>query len=218
MAGAAPWHRLEVLSPLQQRIARIVTSLPEADGFALAGGAALVLANVVERETRDLDFFGATADDVDRLLPAVRSALTADGLDVRVDRAHHGFVRLTVVGGEESMELDLAADARIRPAEPGPLGPTLSLEELAADKLLALFDRAQARDFVDVAALTNRLGFDRLCALAREKDAGFSPTVLRDMLGSFGRFTLADFELSQAAYDQLAQTVESWRDHLSRAS
>jgi predicted nucleotidyltransferase component of viral defense system len=34
----------------------------------------------------------------------------------------------------------------------------LSAEELGADKLLALFDRAQARDFVDVAALVDRFG------------------------------------------------------------
>ena len=53
-------------------------------------------------------------------------------------------------------ELDLAADARIWPVDKGPLGPMLSLEELGADKLLALFDRAQARDFVDVAALVDR--------------------------------------------------------------
>jgi predicted nucleotidyltransferase component of viral defense system len=34
----------------------------------------------------------------------------------------------------------------------------VSLEELAADKLLALFDRAQARDFLDVRALIERFG------------------------------------------------------------
>lgn len=39
-------------SSWQQRVARIVTSLPEAEGFALAGGAALVMAEVVDRQTR----------------------------------------------------------------------------------------------------------------------------------------------------------------------
>ncbi len=32
-----------MLSPLQEGIARIVASLPEAEGFALAGGAALIV-------------------------------------------------------------------------------------------------------------------------------------------------------------------------------
>jgi len=139
-----------VLSALQERVAPVVISLPEADGFALAGGAALVASGVVDRATRDLDFFGASGDDVDRLWPAVGRALIAAGLEVSRARETHGFVRLIVTDGDDSTEVDLAADARIRPAASGPLGPMLSLEELAADKLLALFDRAQARDFLDV--------------------------------------------------------------------
>ena len=71
--------------------------------------------------------------------------------------------------------MDLAADARIRPVDDGPLGPTLSLDELAADRLLALFDRARARDFVDVAALVERFGLGRLCELASKKDSRRHP-------------------------------------------
>jgi hypothetical protein len=163
-----------VLSSLQQQVARIVASLPEADGFALAGGAALVLHQLVDRQTRDLDFFGATADDVDRLLPAVERALSGASLEALVERRSHGFARLTISSGDETTELDLGSDARIRPTEKGVLGPVLSIEEFGADKLLALFGRAQARDFIDVAALAAHFGFDRLCALASEKDPGFS--------------------------------------------
>jgi hypothetical protein len=112
-------------------------------------------------------------------------------------------------------EVDLAADARIRPVDNVPLGPTLSLEELAADKLLALFDRAQARDFIDVAALVERFSLRRLCDLATEKDRGFSRTVLVEMLGSFHRFAPGDFDLPAGAYDRLAESVERWRDELS---
>jgi hypothetical protein len=77
---------------------------------------------------------------------------------------------MTVSDGAEATEIDLAADARIRPAEVGPLGPMLAAEELGADKVLALFDRAQARDFVDVSALVEQFGLERLCQLATEKD------------------------------------------------
>jgi len=141
-----------VLSALQQRVARIVADLPEAEQFALAGGAALVLAQIVDRETRDLDFFGPSADDVDALADAVEAALVEAGMNVRRERSSHGFARLAVSHGGELTEVDLGVDARIRPTEPGPYGPTMALEELAADKLLALFDRAQARDFIDVDA------------------------------------------------------------------
>jgi hypothetical protein len=91
----------------------------------------------------------------------------------------------------------------------------LSVEELGADKLLARFDRAQAGDFVDVAALVDRFGLDRLCELASEKDAGFSRSVLVEMLGGFGRFRPEEFEMSALAYEELARAVGRWRHELS---
>jgi hypothetical protein len=92
---------------------------------------------------------------------------------------------------------------------------TAPCTSILADKLLALFDRAQARDFVDVAALVDRFGLERLCELASEKDAGFSRSVLVEMLGSFGRFRPDEFGMSMSAYDALARAVEQWRQRLS---
>jgi len=84
-----------------------------------------------------------------------------------------GFSRLLVNDGEQRCEVDLAYDARIQVAESMEYGDVLSLDELAADKVLALFARAEARDFIDVAALLPRYGWPRLCGLAAEKDTGF---------------------------------------------
>ena len=120
-----------MLSPLQERVAEIVAGLDEAEGFALAGGAALIARGDVQRQTRDLDFFGLSGDAVDRLAPAVRRALTAAGLVVGHVQVNPGFVRLIVSDGDERTELDLASDARLFPAEPGRLAPTLTGEELA---------------------------------------------------------------------------------------
>jgi hypothetical protein len=52
-------------------------------------------------------------------------------------------------------------------------GPTLAPEELAGHKLLALFDRAAARDFADVYALVRRFGKEALLARAARIDTGF---------------------------------------------
>jgi hypothetical protein len=67
-----------LLSPLQQRIAAILASLPEADGFALAGGGALIVRGAIDRVTHDLEFFVGDADAVDRLVPALEAALAAE--------------------------------------------------------------------------------------------------------------------------------------------
>lgn len=201
-----------MLSRLQEQVAGIIAGLNEAEGFALAGGAALILRGVVRRSTRDLDFFGLTTTAVDMLVPAVEDALRAAGLTVEHVQRSPGFARLLVERDGEVTEVDIAADARLFPAQPGRLAPTLSGEELAVDKVLAIFGRAEARDFEDLMALEPRYGFDRLCELAADKDRGFLPEVLAEMLGHFGRLRRDEFELDDARYQQLARLVEGWRE------
>ena len=63
------------LSAEQRDLARLLFSLPEAAGYALAGGAALVALQLVDRATRDLDVFigarsGADPGSVETLASA----------------------------------------------------------------------------------------------------------------------------------------------------
>jgi len=199
-----------VLSPLQEQVAKIVAGLDEAKDFALAGGAALIARGDVERHTRDLDFFGLDPSAVDRLAPAVERALQAAGLTVRRIQDGPGFARLIVESEEDRTELDLGADARLFPAKPASPVPLLSGEELAVDKVLAVFGRAEARDFIDLMAVEPRYGLGRLCGLAAEKDRGFLPAVFADMLNQFVRLRRDEFELDDAGYEQLRRTVEHW--------
>ena len=123
-----------MLTPLQHQVAEIIAGLEEAEEFALAGGAALIARGEVHRQTRDLDFFGLTPAAVDRLVPAADRALRAAGLAIHHILESPGFARLLVESADDRTELDLAADARLFPVEPGQPAPTLSGEELAVDK------------------------------------------------------------------------------------
>jgi hypothetical protein len=105
MVGSAPWSCPGVLTPLQERVARVVGSLQEAHEFALAGGAALIVRGDVDRITRDLDYFGPSQRQVDELVPAVHSALEAEGLAVIAVRTAPGFARLEVSSGAEKFEI-----------------------------------------------------------------------------------------------------------------
>ncbi len=153
----------------------------------LAGGGALVARGDVDRTTRDLDYFARSADHVPRLHAALESALRAARLDVTTVRASGGFVRLVVTDGSETTDVDLAHDYRLLPPEETPVGRTLAAEELAIDKVLAIFDRAEARDFVDLAAVVDRWGLPHLCRQAKEKDAGFNAELLAEQLDRFDR-------------------------------
>ena len=55
LALAPPRDCACVLSPLQQRVARILAALSEAENFALGGGAALIVRGDIDRRTRDID-------------------------------------------------------------------------------------------------------------------------------------------------------------------
>ena len=211
-----PRRRPGVLSALQQRVARVLAELPEADGFALAGGGALIVRGAVDRETHDLDFFVHDADAVDRLLPALESALAEANLAVERRQVAHGFARVSVTAGDNHTEVDLCVDYRLLPAEPSAVGPALALEELAANKLLALFSRAEARDFVDFAALEPRYGLEHLCRLAAEKDAGFDGAVLAEMLARVDRIPDDEFLLDADRLIALRRSVLGWQLQLAR--
>lgn len=203
-----------MLSPLQERLWRLVGRLPEAETIALAGGAALIVRGIVDRPTRDLDFFATSAEEVNRLLPTLEASLRESGLQVRRVQVSDGFARLLVSSEVETTTIDLAWDARRFPPERAKGRAILADEELAADKVLALFGRAAARDYVDVASLESRYGLERLCSLAAEKDPGFDRSVLAAVLGSFDRLPRADFDLDDSGLDSLRTQVTSWRQQL----
>jgi hypothetical protein len=198
-----------VLSPLQERVARIVAGLAESDGFALAGGAALILRGDVDRRTRDLDFFGPDAVAVDRLVPVAQQALLDDGLRVQQVIDHPGFARLLVGDDNDQTEVDLGTDARLFPPEELLGIRVLSGEKLAVDKLLALFGRAEARDFVDLLAVADRYGLDRLLDLAAEKDRGFDARVFAEMLTRIDRLPKAAFALDDTQFERLQATIRA---------
>ena len=52
------------LTPLQQRVCRIVTEVPKAEQVPLAGDGALITHGMVDRATTDLDGFAPDVFDV----------------------------------------------------------------------------------------------------------------------------------------------------------
>jgi hypothetical protein len=152
------------LSPVQLRLARVLFGLPEADGYALAGGAALIIRRVIIRGTRDLDAFigarpGPDPGTVDALADAFVEALRQHGWDVRAARRHPTFCRFIVDCDGDTAEVDLAVDSPSLEAPQQVDGiPVLTPLDLAARKVLAIVDRLEARDYTDLQALAALVG------------------------------------------------------------
>lgn len=172
------------LTDAQRRAASIVLQTLEDDGFVLAGGAALVASGISVRPTRDIDVFTPRPVDVAAAAARVENALNAAGFDAVVRRADGEFATLVVSAGRRRSRftVDLGRDSIEWPPVDTSLGPTLSLRELAANKVLALFGRIETRDLSDLHALAAHVEIDGALNDALTKDAGFDPTVLAEMV------------------------------------
>jgi predicted nucleotidyltransferase component of viral defense system len=206
------------LSAFQLEVARLFFALPASKGFLLAGGAALLAQHLTTRPTEDLDFFTAPERGY---VPAARDALEAAARQRgwTAQRIHDSdtFCRIVIRSDDAEVLIDLAVNAPPDlPASPTPAGPALAPEELAGHKLLALFDRAAARDFADVYVLARRFGKEVLLARARQIDAGFDTKVLAGMIATLDRFTDSEIPVpdgSSAA--ELRAFYAGWRSELT---
>jgi predicted nucleotidyltransferase component of viral defense system len=205
------------LSAFQLEVARLFFALPASRGFLLAGGAALLAQHLTARPTEDLDFF--TAPEHGHVLSA-RDGLEAAGRERgwSVQRIHDSdtFCRMVIRSAQAGVLVDLAVSAPPDlPASVTPAGPTLAPEELSGHKLLALFDRAAARDFADVYVLAHRFGKDILLARAAQIDAGIDATVLADMISTLDRFTDDEIPLpDSSSAAELRAFYAVWRSEL----
>ena len=98
------------------------------------------------------------------------------------------------------------------------VGPVLHPDDLAADKVLALWGRARPRDYLDVAALLRRYAPARLLELAALKDSGFTPATFIPALHAIDRLRPADWAEDGIQPDTAAglrTTFTAWAQQLS---
>jgi hypothetical protein len=196
----------------QIEVANAFFGLVESQGFVVAGGAALLALGLSTRPTQDLDVFTAPP------VSSVRSAFEAFSVlagsrqwTVEPVTIEETFCRFLVDIGHERVLVDLAIDsAQSESATITVLGPTMAAEEVAARKLLALFDRGEARDFADVYQLAKQ--FDRTVMLERAAsiDLGFDRDVLADVMYSHRRFSDDELPVGGDSVAELRAYFDDW--------
>lgn len=201
---------------LQITVAHLFIKLKASHGYAVAGGAGLLASELISRPTHGLDLF--THAPVVSVKPARDTFLKAThrrGWHVTLPVDTQTFCRMHIVDRDDEVLVDLVIDS---PASAPPtmtiLGPTLAPLELAGRKLLALFGRAEARDFADVYVLAQRFGKEQLLALAELLDAGFDRPVLAQMIGTLGRFADDEVPLPPQLVGTARRFFASWINDL----
>lgn len=206
------------LTGFQLEVAATFFDLPAAEGFLLAGGAGLAAQHLTTRPTQDLDFFTCPGKgDVPTARDEFRNAAQARGWAIAVIRDEPTFCRLLVTGVDDLL-VDIALDsAPGYPPTASIAGPTFAPHELAGRKMVALFDRAAARDFLDVFMLSRSFAKCDLLTLAAEVDAGFDPLVFADMIGMLARYEDRDLSHVDVVAADLREFFAVWASEI-RAS
>ncbi len=166
-----------VITSKHREILRIASSVLAPNGFVLAGGTGLAAGYLFHRESDDLDLFTTHKDVVGIAGKNFVAACQKAGLEIREEemRSPNTFSRIWL--GNPGIKVELAYQGGFLIEQPTTFienMPVMSLTDLAADKVLALWDRSTARDFVDVYFLDKEyLGLPEMERLAGQKDEGF---------------------------------------------
>jgi hypothetical protein len=192
----------------RQRLARIGLEAAERFGFALAGGYAVQAAGFLQRPSEDIDLFtiwerrGEFETAADAIAAAYRNA----GLRVEAERRHDTFTRLTVSDGVQTAKVELGVDLRKNEPVRISIGPVLHPDDAVANKMGALYERALARDFIDIDAVLRSGRYDTasLLQLAERSDITFDRHVFAEALAQAQLLDDDDFAQYGLVGEQLA--------------
>ncbi len=210
-----------LLTPLQKTFLQALFADPIGQHFFLTGGTALAAFHLEHRLSDDLDLF--TLSDI-ALQASVRSidAISANiQCTLQRTRVTQYFHRLSLIHPQYDtpLQIDLVQDFGPQYGERIVReGITIdSLDNIAANKVTAIFGRADVKDFVDLYFILQAgYDLDELFAKAQEKDTGLTEFYFVGMLQQIDKQTRLpnmikplDMETLQAFYAAMAQRLMS---------
>lgn len=166
----------ELLTPFQKKVLKAFTGIEESKAFYLTGGTALSAFYLAHRLSEDFDLFTSEEPLISIVARKFKSALEELGIQVQEIRSFSTFWEAVASSGPEHFKIQLALDSPFMLSEiEEKEGLRIhSFEDIAAGKLLALYGRAEERDFIDIycIARSGNISLERMIELAKEKDPG----------------------------------------------
>lgn len=182
------------MDPFHQRLAQVALEAAARTASAWRAGTRCrrTVSSIVFPKDVDLFTTMAAASDFSMAQAAVVAALRADGLTVSVQREGASFARLAVTdpGAGSTSTVELGVDWRAHPPVRLAIGPVLHPADAVANKLCALFARAEVRDYIDVHGVLDdgRFTTHELLRMAADHDPGFDRSMFVEALRAVRRF------------------------------
>lgn len=219
---------MEILNNIQREVLGLFAEVSvDSQYFYLTGGTALSYFYLKHRKSNDLDFFSTTEEIILPFSYGLEEAFKSKKMLVQRQRGMHSFVELLLEKDNDKTIIHLACDTpfRLGSLREFPEYPKLKVDNLidiSANKLLALFGRAQLRDFIDIYFLVKKGKFmpEDLIKNAKIKDPGFDLYwlgVALNRIDSFEKDCFEDFLLSESVNQQdLVSFFNQWQKNISQ--
>ncbi len=180
---------------LQDRFLEEFFSSQFAGSFNLTGGTALSRFYLFHRESIDLDLFTHDQNiDFAAVSATVQAIGKKLGLVIRQQVITETFLQFIFLAQDKTtLKTDFVKDVSVRFGEIETKGKTRldSLENIAVNKVLAVFGRTDAKDFIDLYFLLKDKGFvlEELIEKAKKKDLGLSEFYLANSVAAVENVT-----------------------------
>lgn len=207
----------------QRDVTRLALDALASGGFALAGSGAIREHGIIDRPTQDIDLFTSVTSTEAFALSTQRlaAAMRERGLEVVERRRAPQFANFSATSPTgQTVEVDLGVDWRA--AEPVTLsiGPVLSLEDAVGSKVVAVYSRAEVRDYLDLDAIreSKRFTDGQLLDLAADRDPGFDLAMFAGQLEQIKRITstlrVQEYGVGEQELAQLKSRLSAWAGEL----
>lgn len=155
--------------------------------FFLTGGTALAAFYLQHRLSEDLDLF-TTDQEVDFAAVSLEMNRMNEKLNIKIKHqiSSPSFLQYILIRDKDSLKVDIVKDVPIHFGRVRTINRVRvdSLENISVGKLLALFGRADPKDFVDLYFLftQKKISFRKLFQMAKKKDLGLNEFYLAEMI------------------------------------
>ncbi|MGK5740532.1 nucleotidyl transferase AbiEii/AbiGii toxin family protein [Micromonospora sp. URMC 103] len=212
------------LHDFYREVARVALTAAGPHRFVLGGGVAWAAHGLVARPTEDVDLFADVEGAAAAAAAGVRTALERAGFDVAdadpdgdlgdlFDGYGQDMKDFVVSRDGRQIRLSLARLDRHRSPVVMDLGPVMDVRDLVANKIAALVNRREVRDYIDVSAALDHYDVAELLALARQVDPALDPEDVR----AAGRYLdripaqrFARYGLDAAAVTRVRERLAAW--------
>ena len=210
---------MKIITPIQEKFLKAFFISPLSSSFFLTGGTALAQYYLKHRKSEDLDLF--TLDQklqFDFVNAEVLKIAKSLNFKIINQVSTGTYIQFIFESNKEILKIDLVKDVPVQFGKIKKVRGVFvdSIENIAVNRLLAIFGRTDAKDFVDLYFILRQEPFDifELIELGRQKDGGLEPFIWASLIAEVKRLPVLPRMIEEVSLKELEKFFLELRDKI----